>query len=170
MDTSQFERNLKIIRCPTTPISQWGLEIGTSSEPRRATEVQPTASDVTVIFAVTPKHDNPMSLGTALIVGSGSAEEQVVSTAASFSTSASDNSKSAATNTGDTSERDHRARSPSKRLSYRAFLDNVGEMDAHLSASDDWEMVMVNGEHNEVVDRAGSIRKQDLVLIGQKDG
>lgn len=170
VDTSQFERNLKIIRCPTTPISQWGLEIGTSSEPRRATEVQPTASDVAVVCAVTPKHDNPMSLGTALIVGSGSAEEQVVSTAASFSTSASDNSKSAATNTGDASERDHRARSSSKRLSYRAFLDNIGEMDAHLSALDDWEMVMVNGEHNEVVDRAGSIRKQDLVLIGQKDG
>ncbi len=49
-------------------------------------------------------------------------------------------------------------------------MDNIGEMEAQLSAMEDWEMVLVNGEHNEVFDRTGTIRKQDVVVMGQKDG
>lgn len=44
------ERSLKIIRCPTTPVSNWGLEIGALPDPRLATEVQPSTSTITVRF------------------------------------------------------------------------------------------------------------------------
>jgi hypothetical protein len=43
-----FERHLSIIRCPTTNMTDWGLEIGALPDPRKAREVQPAASDITV--------------------------------------------------------------------------------------------------------------------------
>lgn len=49
-DKSQYDRHVKIIRCPTTPLSDWALEIGALPDPRKATEVQPAAADVTVSF------------------------------------------------------------------------------------------------------------------------
>lgn len=173
VDKSIFERDLKILRCPTTPINQWGLEIGTLTEPRRAKEVQPTSSDIVVITGVVPRYDNPLSLGTALVIGAGSAEHQIVSTATGSSAATALTStvmsspKASSSNPASDSET---SRTPGKRLSYRAFLENITDMEAQLSALDDWEMVMVHGEHNEVMDRSGSARKQDVVFVGQKDG
>lgn len=41
-------RHLKFLRCPETPMSQWMLEISLSSAPRRAIEVLPGLTAVTV--------------------------------------------------------------------------------------------------------------------------
>jgi hypothetical protein len=47
-DSSNLERQIKLIRCPTTNISEWGLEIGTLPDPRVAIEFQPTPSEISV--------------------------------------------------------------------------------------------------------------------------
>ncbi len=41
-------KQLKIVRCPIVAVSDWSLEIGTTPDPRKATEVLPGAVDVTV--------------------------------------------------------------------------------------------------------------------------
>lgn len=51
-DSSKFDRHVKIIRCPNVPLSEWALEIGALPDPRKATEVQPAAAEVTVRFIV----------------------------------------------------------------------------------------------------------------------
>lgn len=163
----RFERDMKLMRCPTTAISNWGLEIGTLSDPRRATEVQPTSNDISTIAGILPKHDNPLSLGTALITSAGANDDQVVSTA-SVGNAPALNAGSMKDSTDNTSGGG--ARRASRRLSYRAFLDSIGEMEAQASSLNDWEMVLVNGEHDETHDRGTSMRKQDVVFLGQKDG
>ena len=47
-DESKFQRELKIIRCPTTAVTDWSLEIGALPDPRFATEVQPSKTSITV--------------------------------------------------------------------------------------------------------------------------
>lgn len=41
-------RQLKIVRCPCSPVSEWALEIGTTPDPRKATEVLPSNTEITV--------------------------------------------------------------------------------------------------------------------------
>ena len=108
-----------------------------------------------------------MSLGSALIIGAGAGDEQVVSTATGSGTSAPSSTLVTGSKVGGDQDVN---RTASKRLSYRALLENIGDMEAQMSSLDDWELVMVNGEHNEVVERDGSFRKQDVVFVGQKDG
>lgn len=48
LDSTPYERYLKILRCPTTSIGNWALEMGTLDDPRRAKEVQPNTTEVTV--------------------------------------------------------------------------------------------------------------------------
>ena len=48
VDSDEYKRDLKIIRCPITPVGHWGLEIGALPDPRLATEVQPGTHAITV--------------------------------------------------------------------------------------------------------------------------
>jgi hypothetical protein len=41
-------KHLKIVRCPSQPVADWALEIGTTPDPRKATEVLPSAADIIV--------------------------------------------------------------------------------------------------------------------------
>jgi hypothetical protein len=50
----QVERFLYSIRCPTVDIPDWGLEIGTLEDPRKAKEVQPAATEITVSLRFFP--------------------------------------------------------------------------------------------------------------------
>ena len=56
--TSPYERYLKILRCPTTPINLWALEMGSLDDPRRAKEVQPNTSEVTVSISCHSKYND----------------------------------------------------------------------------------------------------------------
>ncbi len=48
LEVGKFEKHLFIARCPTSAIADWPLEIGTLPDPRKATEVQPAANEITV--------------------------------------------------------------------------------------------------------------------------
>lgn len=47
-----FTRQVRILRCPTSPTSEWALEIGTLPDPRKAIEVQPGKADISVSFII----------------------------------------------------------------------------------------------------------------------
>jgi hypothetical protein len=48
LEKSIYDRFVKIMRCPSSPLSDWALEIGALPDPRKATEVQPARNEVTV--------------------------------------------------------------------------------------------------------------------------
>ena len=62
----------------------------------------------------------------------------------------------------------------SRRLSARDFFDkqiSVGDMELQLAEEEVWEMVLVNGEHEESQSNTGStLRQQDIVFNGHEDG
>lgn len=47
-DSDATLKHLKIVRCPAVDMANWAFEVGTTPEPRLASEVLPGASNVTV--------------------------------------------------------------------------------------------------------------------------
>jgi hypothetical protein len=59
----------------------------------------------------------------------------------------------------------------SRRLSARQFYENhltINELEAQIQDTGDWEMVLINGEHEEHTE--GILRQQDIVVNGHADG
>jgi ribosomal protein L18E len=59
----------------------------------------------------------------------------------------------------------------SRRLSARQFYEaslNIHDLELEIKEADDWEMVLVAGEHEESTD--GTLRQQDIVFNGHSDG
>lgn len=162
----RLERQLYILRCPTVEIKDWALEMGALPDPRKAREVQPAAADITATTGVVPNFKNPSSLGKALLT-SAFDQEQVVSTALT--------QKAPAASTIDDvfavpEEKPNKSRM-SRRISARQFYEtqvSLNELEASLKDVDSWEMVLVNGEHEENTE--GVLRQQDVVFNGHADG
>jgi hypothetical protein len=49
-DSDATLKHLKIVRCPAVDMANWAFEVGTTPEPRLASEVLPGASNVTASF------------------------------------------------------------------------------------------------------------------------
>lgn len=47
-EAREFKRELLVMRCPTSPVSEWEMEIGMLPDPRVATEVLPGKTNVSV--------------------------------------------------------------------------------------------------------------------------
>lgn len=167
-----LDRHLYIMRCPTSEIKDWALEMGTLPDPRKAREVQPAAADITVTSGLVPNFKNPLSLGKALLNSAVDSSEQTVSTAltqkAPTATPVVDDVFAA---TEGTSEKNHNKSRMSRRISARQFYEtqmSLNELEASLKDADTWEMVLVNGEHEENTE--GVLRQQDVVFNGHADG
>ena len=48
LDDTQYNKHLKAIRCPLVDMNHWALEVGTLPDPRKAIEVLPSVSKITV--------------------------------------------------------------------------------------------------------------------------
>lgn len=48
LDETQSNKHLKAIRCPIVDMNHWALEVGTLPDPRKAIEVLPSVSKITV--------------------------------------------------------------------------------------------------------------------------
>ena len=54
-DNDNGDRHLKVVRCPTSALKDWALEIGLLPEPEKISTVFPGTSDVTAMMAMSPQ-------------------------------------------------------------------------------------------------------------------
>lgn len=166
-DKSKYVRQLKLLRCPQSNISEWGLEIGALPEPRLAAEVQPAHTELTLISGVVPSYESQLSLCRAFMIGLISKEDRVVSTGVqrhpSVAALLEDETAVKTENNPPVSPPP-----PLRQVSRKISTGGVIEYE-EPDKLETWEVVLVQGEHTESRITHG-LRIQDFVFIGHNDG
>jgi hypothetical protein len=156
--TGRPERSLKLLRCPTTSIKEWGLEIGLLPEPRKALEVFPRLAEVTALLALAPKASQ-YSLTHVMIATADSASLEVGAMVTAASESGGAGSSASPT---------------ARRRSTRDFLNASTRISAANFGAlqfDDpmWELVLAAGTADS--DFGNSVQQpHDIVFLGHADG
>lgn len=132
-DNDNYDRQLKIIRCPVGTINEWSLEIGLLPEPKLATEVLPWSSEVTCVSGLHPSTIST-SLSAVLI-------NNPINITSTHVPSLSD--ELASTNIQPTTINNSQGR----RLSQRDFLNfsKSSSPNQYLEDACGWDIVLANG-------------------------
>jgi hypothetical protein len=145
----ETQRSLKVLRCPVNPLPVWELESAMLADPRRAVEVLPGLTPVTVIAGVSPPAaGNALSIMQNLTLTAGSTTQALLQ-GASAKTEAEDKPPTPSNS------------KKTRRNSARDLFFDIENMCE--TSHETWELVICTGDRT-------AAETQDLIMLGHADG